>query len=133
MHDAPMPNPSWNRAASWRRVLLITLVLLPTIAAARTMAALLPSRGGTALEFLLVAVFAVLFAWISVGFWTASMGFVLLLFKNNRFSVSRACEGMDMSIPDKSARTAVLIPIYNEDVKQIESLVARYQEGDRWY
>ena len=119
MHDAPMPNPSWNRAASWRRVLLITLVLLPTIAAARTMAALLPSRGGTALEFLLVAVFAVLFAWISVGFWTASMGFVLLLFKNNRFSVSRACEGMDMSIPDKSARTAVLIPIYNEDVKRV--------------
>lgn len=112
-------NPSWNRTASWRRILLILLILGPTIIAARTMAALLPSRGGTPLEAVLVAVFAVLFAWISVGFWTAAMGFFLLLSKNNRFSVSRAVAGKNFSIDDPSARTAVLIPIYNEDVKRV--------------
>lgn len=119
MNEKTTGNPSWNRTASWRRILLILLVLAPTVIAARTMAALLPSRGGTLLEAVLVVVFAVLFAWISVGFWTAAMGFFLLLSKNNRFSVSRAAAGKNLSIDDPAARTAVLIPICNEDVKRV--------------
>ncbi|HPE67060.1 MAG TPA: hypothetical protein PK849_12845, partial [Synergistales bacterium] len=63
----------WSRSAGRRRLLLIFLVLAPTFIACGTMASILPSRGGSPLEIVLLAVFAVLFAWISVGFWTALM------------------------------------------------------------
>ena len=109
----------WSRSAGRRRLLLIFLVLAPTFIACGTMASILPSRGGSPLEIVLLAVFAVLFAWISVGFWTALMGFFLLLQRRNRYSVSNVCEGCGFSIENPHARTAVLIPIYNEDVKRV--------------
>ncbi len=83
------------------------------------MAAVLPSKGGTPLEVLLLVLFSILFAWISVGFWTAFLGFILLMRGTNRFSPSSTIDGRDLSIPDDLARTAVLIPIYNEDVKRV--------------
>ncbi len=110
---------SWNRTASWRRLLLILLILLPTIAASGTMASVLPSFGGGILKGLIVAVFAVLFAWISVGFWTAFCGFFLLLCRFNRFSLLREAAGKDLLLPPETGSTAVLIPIYNEDVRRV--------------
>ncbi len=119
MNGSPVKIPEWIRIAAWRRVLLISLIVFPTAMACRTMAAVLPSRGGSVLEVILLMLFSVLFAWISVGFWTAFLGFVLLLKKDNRFSVSLACRDTELSIKDEGARTAILIPIYNEDVKRV--------------
>ncbi|MCF4150960.1 glucans biosynthesis glucosyltransferase MdoH [Dethiosulfovibrio sp. F2B] len=122
----------WYRSAAWRRALLLALILFPTAAACRTMASVLPSKGGTPLEVLLLILFGVLFAWISVGFWTAFMGFVLLLAGKNRYSPSNHCRGRDLSIADVSARTAVLIPVYNEDVKKVMAgLEAVYDSLER--
>jgi len=111
--------PPWRHTGSRRRLLLLTIVLIPTIISANTMARLLPDRGSILLDTFLVAVFTTLFAWISVGFWTSIAGLVILLTKRDSFRVSRACDGLDFSIADPAARTAILIPIYNEDVKRV--------------
>jgi len=113
------PVPAWRRTGSRRRLLLLFIVLIPTIISSNTMARLLPDRGSILLDTFLVAVFTTLFAWISVGFWTSIAGLVILLTKKDAYRVSRACDGLDLSIADRSARTAILIPIYNEEVKRV--------------
>jgi membrane glycosyltransferase len=130
---------SWNRTASWRRILLIVLVLLPTFVASRTMSQILPHKGGSSLEIVLVVIFAILFAWISIGFWTALLGFFVLLRGKNRLSVTEAIRDLSHDIPDEGARTAILIPIYNEDVDRVMAGVrttfetlAETGQGDRF-
>ena len=111
--------PPWRHTGSRRRLLLLIIVLIPTVISANTMARLLPDRGSILLDTFLVAVFTTLFAWISVGFWTSIAGLVILLTKRDSFRVTRTCDGLDLSIADPAARTAILIPIYNEDVKRV--------------
>jgi membrane glycosyltransferase len=111
--------PSWRRAGNRRRISLLFLVLLPTITSSYTMARLLPDRASIVLDALLVTVFGILFAWISVGFWAFMGGLFVLLTKRDRFRVSKSCDGRDFSIPDAEARTAILIPIYNEEVNRV--------------
>ena len=111
--------PSWRRSGSRRRSALLFLVLSPTITSSYTMARLLPERASLVLDALLVAVFGILFAWISVGFWAFMGGLFVLLTKRDRFRVSKSCDGRDLSIPDANARTAILIPIYNEEVSRV--------------
>ncbi|MGI6782708.1 MAG: glucans biosynthesis glucosyltransferase MdoH [Aminivibrio sp.] len=113
------PIPDWKRAAGRRRFLLLALTLIPTVISSNTMARLLPDRGSILLDAFLVAAFTTLFAWISVGFWTSVAGAWLLLTKKDSFRVSGACDGPDTPIRDPEARTAVLIPICNEDVKRV--------------
>ena len=112
------PIPEWRRAAGRRRFILLALVLIPTVISSNTMARLLPDRGSILLDSFLVAAFTTLFAWISVGFWTSVAGTWVLLTKKDSFRVSRACGGADAPIRDPEARTAVLVPICNEDVKR---------------
>ncbi|HOO89079.1 MAG TPA: glycosyltransferase, partial [Synergistales bacterium] len=111
--------PSWRRSGSRRRIALLFLVLIPTITSSYTMARLLPERASLVLDALLVAVFGILFAWISVGFWAFMGGLFVLLTKRDRYRVSKSCDGRDLSIPDANARTAILIPIYNEEVNRV--------------
>ncbi len=93
-------------------------VLIPTIISANTMARLLPDREASCwTRFSWPS--SPLFAWISVGFWTSIAGLVILLTKRDSFRVTRACDGLDLSIAEPAARTAILIPIYNEDVKRV--------------
>ena len=66
------------------------------------------------LEAIIIVLFAVLFCWVSAGFWTAITGFLLLAFHGDRFVISRRASP-DAVIPD-DARTAIVMPICNEDV-----------------
>jgi membrane glycosyltransferase len=82
------------------------------------MATLLPYRGTTPVELAMVIVFGVLFAWISVGFWESAVGFFSLLCRYDRFSISSKTAEPDV-LKTSDARTAVLMPIYNEDVRRV--------------
>lgn len=108
----------WERAAKWRRFLLLLLIGSTTFIASSYMAALLPRRGGNALEIALVICFAVLFAWISIGFWAAMMGFFTLVRRHDRFDISHVCKQEQCEI-DPDARVAVVMPIYNEQVDRV--------------
>src|SRR5205085_3535336 len=69
----------WTRRAARRRRILSSLVLVPSILASWLMMSVLPEKGGNTMEMLIVVFFGLLFAWISIGFWTALYGFYTLL------------------------------------------------------
>jgi membrane glycosyltransferase len=107
----------WIRAARIRRVLLLGLIAVTSVLASFHMAHVLPNRGTTPLELIVVIVFTVLFAWISIGFWLAMAGLFVLAKRYDRFSLS--LDNSDVPPCDTDARTAVLFPIANEDVRRV--------------
>ena len=62
--------------------------------------------------------FAVLFSWISFGFWTAVAGFWMLLRRVKEFTVADLYSEQEDHRPLQS-RTAVLMPICNENVARV--------------
>lgn len=81
------------------------------------MAAVLPYHGHRMLEIAILILFAILTSWVSLGFWTAIMGFVVKATGGDRFAIS-ASAAADAPI-DELARTAVIMPICNEDVARV--------------
>ncbi|WP_300160809.1 glucans biosynthesis glucosyltransferase MdoH [Solidesulfovibrio sp.] len=123
-------NQAWSAVAGRRRVVLAFLVFLPTAFAVLRMASVLPHEGGTVLEKMLLAVFAMLFAWISVGFWTAMAGFATLVKRFDRFAVTRP-RPSDMP-PRPDARTAIVFPVYGEDMDRVTAgIEAVYRSLER--
>ncbi|HEY2630348.1 MAG TPA: glucans biosynthesis glucosyltransferase MdoH [Usitatibacter sp.] len=113
---SPRASPAaWARDATSRRFGLTGLVILQSIVATYAMSDILPYKGAQLLEVVVLAVFAVLFAWISAGFWTALAGFVLLMRGHDRFAVTRH----PVTPLADSARTAIVMPICNEDVTRV--------------
>ncbi len=121
----------WTRVARRRRWLLVLLILLPTLIASNFMAEVLPYKGRTGLELAIVVFFGALFGWISIGFWTATLGFFTLVRKRDRFAITHIePSSSDDSIhgqegrppwPDEAlaARTVVIMPICNEPVERV--------------
>jgi membrane glycosyltransferase len=117
--DATSPDPlgRWHAAGNFRRVVLLGLIVAQTYVATNFMIAVLPYHGRQPLEIAMLALFAVLFGWISAGFWTAIAGFVLQLLGGDRYAISRTTS---VAAPiDASARVAVVMPIRNEDVARV--------------
>jgi membrane glycosyltransferase len=118
---APDPRRSWRRAGTVRRSVLLILILAQTLAGTAYMTGVLGYQGGLSADMVLLVpllvLFAVLFAWVSAGFWTAMMGFLVLLRGGDEHGV--VCKpGIEGDI-DASARTAVIMPICNESVQRV--------------
>ena len=115
--DGPDPRGHWRYLGNLRRVVLLLLMLAQTVAATWFMSKVLPYQGTAKLELLLLALFAILFCWVSAGFWTAMAGFLVLLRGRDRYSIARR---VDESAPiPENARTAIVMPICNEDVPRV--------------
>ncbi|NDY95607.1 glucans biosynthesis glucosyltransferase MdoH [Wenzhouxiangella limi] len=72
----------------------------------------------------LALLFALTFTWIAVSFWHAVIGFVLGVLRRNPFSL-RPEPGPSASAPAPGAhRTALVVPIYNEDPAAVCSGIA---------
>ncbi|HEY5862063.1 MAG TPA: glucans biosynthesis glucosyltransferase MdoH, partial [Casimicrobiaceae bacterium] len=135
--DSPPEHGRWRRAAVWRRSLLVLLIVGQTYLATDLMVAILPYHGRQPLEIPILILFAILFGWISAGFWTALAGYLVLARGRDRWSISRTARNDPPIAPD--ARTAVIMPIANEDVAGVfarlratyES-VARTPDGERF-
>jgi membrane glycosyltransferase len=80
----------------------------------------LPYHGQQPLELAMLFVFAILFAWISAGFWTALAGFATLALGRDRYAITRTIrpDARASDIPH-DARTAVVMPICDEDVARV--------------
>lgn len=111
-------NPQWRRAATWRHLVLFILLAVQTAIAGEYMIQILPYHGQTWLEIAIIVTFVALFAWISVGFWIALMGFFTLLFNARWHAITRICKarGSDTA---PLAPTAILMPVFNEDAKRV--------------
>ncbi|MCJ2164010.1 MULTISPECIES: glucans biosynthesis glucosyltransferase MdoH [unclassified Pseudodesulfovibrio] len=109
--------PPWRISTGKRRSVLTLLILIPSALASSYVGSVLPNKGATPLELAIIIVYSILFAWISVGFWTALMGWFTLLRRYDRFAVSHVLS--DPLEPDTTVRTAVLFPICNEDTPRV--------------
>ncbi len=121
----------WRGVAMWRRLLLAVLVLGQTLVASYYLLAVLPYHGNTLVEKGLVVLFAILYAWIAVGFWTAVFGLVLRLAGGDRWSLLKrhSDEELDSTV---LAPTAVVMPIYHEPVQRtLRGLRAIYRDIER--
>ncbi len=119
--DVPVPDPErelhWQGAARLRRLILVALVIGQTWLAAYFMTAILPYHGSHWLEMILLTLYSILFAWVGMGFWTALMGFWVLIRGKDRYSINATAAPDAPIVPD--ARTGILVPICNEDVARV--------------
>ncbi|CAG4882381.1 glucan biosynthesis: glycosyl transferase [Georgfuchsia toluolica] len=99
-----------------RRCVLLALIFGQSFLATHFMRQVLPYHGAQPLEIAVLTLFALLFLWVSAGFWTALMGFLQLL-RGDRNLISRHGLG-DTPMP-ATARTAIVMPICNEDVARV--------------
>jgi len=107
----------WYYAANRRRIILLMLALAQTWLSTSLMSEVLPYHGRRPLEIAILVLFALLFTWVSLGFWTAMAGLVVLIGRRERFALSRSAAG---NAPiDPAGRTAVVMPIRNEDVARV--------------
>ncbi|SDM70736.1 membrane glycosyltransferase [Oryzisolibacter propanilivorax] len=110
------PAQPWQRAAARRRQVFIGLSLASTLAATLLFARLQPVYGHAWLGWLQLALFALLSAWVVTGFMTAVMGMWVLL-RGDRHALSARSVAGHALAPD--ARSAVVMPICNEDVATV--------------
>jgi membrane glycosyltransferase len=114
----PVDGGRVTRTATLRRTVFIVLALAQTAAFAYFMTThVLPYHGQQPLEVALLTLFTILFAWVSLGFWTALSGFLLLCFGGDRHAITRAASPTAPIPPD--ARTAIVMPIRNEHVTRV--------------
>lgn len=129
----------WRHVAAVRRAALLVLMITQTVVATWYMKSVLPYQGWSLVDLGLVfeqpwqesarqilpyvvqtsilALFALLFCWVSMGFWTALMGFFQLLKGHDRYSISATSCGDEPISP--RARTALVMPIANEHVPRV--------------
>jgi membrane glycosyltransferase len=129
----------WRHVAAVRRAALLVLMITQTVVATWYMKSVLPYQGWSLVDLGLVfeqpwqesarqilpyvvqtsilALFALLFCWVSMGFWTALMGFFQLLKGRDRYSISASSCGDEPISP--RARTALVMPIANEHVPRV--------------
>jgi membrane glycosyltransferase len=112
---------NWEAVARRRRILLLMLIFSTTLIASGFMAHILPYQGRTGLEMALVFFFSLLFAWISIGFWTALLGFLILWRRYDHFAITANTDTVQAELPTvvEGNRTAILIPVYNENPQRV--------------
>jgi len=110
---------SWNLdehagKTGWRRLLLVILVGGLSGFGAFLMWKVLAANGLKIAETAFLIVFSLAFAWITISFWSSFFGFLLGVFRVHPVTLRRGgpAEGL---VPPLRHRTAILVPVYNED------------------
>ncbi len=107
----------WEVFSQSRRRWLTALIVLPAAGLGLLLQSFLDRFLPLWLEIVTLVIFVLLFAWISAGFWTALVGFLLLL--RGRPDTAPGCPEQHPVPPRADARVAILMPIYNEDVERV--------------
>jgi len=110
------PRAAWQAAADRRRLVLVLLTLASTGLASFLFAEAHPDTGSAWLHWGQVALFAILSAWVVTGFVTALMGFWVTLFGDAHSLSGRRARHQAIA---PGARTAIIMPICNEDVATV--------------
>jgi membrane glycosyltransferase len=107
----------WQKAAWIRRGLLTLTVFTQTAIGTYFMRLVLPYHGNTVIEFGLLALFAILFTWISVGFWIGLTGFMVRRCGGDRYSLCARYSAEQLRAQPLAA-TAIVMPVYHESVNR---------------
>jgi len=118
----------WQPVAYRRRGLLALLVLGQTFLGVWLLSHSLPLTQEGWPAIVLAGLFAILFTWIGLGFWTAVFGFVMLRCGGDPCSLTQQISG----VPGKRSfegRLVLVMPVYHEPVQRsLSNLQAVYQE-----
>ena len=94
-----------------RRACIFAGTVLMTLAGCYEMYQVLQVGGVTILEWIILVLFVLLFAWIAFSFTSAIAGFFVLLFRSkDKLGINAMA-----ALPAIESRTALLLPTYNED------------------
>jgi len=114
----PAGLPAWLR-----RLLFFGLTAASTGYATWLMAAVLGTNRLSWAELGILGVFALCFGWIALSFWAAMIGFVLALTRRDPVTLGREA-APDGALPALGCRTAIVMPIHNEDPRRVFAGVA---------
>ena len=106
----------WQHAAKRRRTVFMLLTVLSTVLATMLFADMQPEYDSAALQYGQLALFALLSAWVVTGFMTAMMGFYVTVFGDAHTLSAKKVQHHALS---KATRTAIIMPICNEDVRTV--------------
>jgi membrane glycosyltransferase len=113
-----------NMSVPFRRAFIFAGTAAMTVAGCYEMYEVLSVGGVTALEWMVLVLFVLLFAWIAFSFMSSLAGFFILLFRR------KDPLGIDPEapLPSLSSKNAMLLPTYNEDANRITArLRAMYE------
>jgi membrane glycosyltransferase len=110
---------------AFRRALILLSTAAMTAAGSYEMYEVLNVGGVTILEWMVLGLFVLLFAWIAFSFMSTIAGFFLLLFR------MKDPLGIDPEapLPSIGSRTAMLLPTYNEDPHRIVARLRAMHES----
>ncbi len=106
----------WQRAAKQRRFAFMVLALVSTLLASTLFAAVQPNYDNVWLEYGQIGLYGLLSGWVVTGFVTALMGFYVSV-RGDKHALS-AKQVVDHPM-NPEARTAIIMPICNEDVATV--------------
>ncbi|WP_225781044.1 glucans biosynthesis glucosyltransferase MdoH [Xenophilus sp. Marseille-Q4582] len=112
----PFPPQPWQRAAKQRRTVFTLLALLSTVLASTLFAQVQPDYDNKLLEWGQIALYGLLSGWVVTGFVTALMGFYVSV-RGDKHALSAKQVAHHPMNPE--ARTAIVMPICNEDVATV--------------
>lgn len=127
--------PPWSldqyaERAGWRRRLLAVLVVATAAFGAFLMWKVLAANGVNTAEVFFLTIFVVLFAWTALSFWSGFIGFVLGVLRLHPVTLRRGSPAAS-DLPALRERTAILVPVYNEDPGDVcARLEANYRSLD---
>jgi membrane glycosyltransferase len=106
----------WQRAAAQRRFAFMMLTLLSTVIASSLFASVQPDYNNVWLEYGQIGLYGLLSGWVVTGFVTALMGFYVSV-RGDKHALSVKQVASHPMNPE--ARTAIIMPICNEDVSTV--------------
>jgi membrane glycosyltransferase len=106
----------WQRAAAQRRLAFMLLTVLSTVIASSLFAGVQPDYDNVWLEYGQIGLYGLLSGWVVTGFVTALMGFYVSV-RGDKHALS-AKQVVDHPM-NPEARTAIIMPICNEDVATV--------------
>ncbi|SDI88344.1 glucans biosynthesis glucosyltransferase MdoH [Variovorax sp. OV700] len=106
----------WQRAAAQRRFAFMALTLLSTVIASALFAGVQPDYDNIWLEYGQIGLYGLLSGWVVTGFVTALMGFYVSV-RGDKHALSVKQVAHHPMNPE--ARTAIIMPICNEDVATV--------------
>ncbi|WP_083240375.1 glucans biosynthesis glucosyltransferase MdoH [Methyloceanibacter methanicus] len=113
---------AWH--AAFARLIVFLTSGAVTLYGATQMYAIVGQSSATNLQFVLVALFAVTFSWITLSAATALFGFCVVVLRRARREDDRA-RAEDRKVPAEFvARTAIVMPVYNENPEIVCGMLA---------
>jgi membrane glycosyltransferase len=114
---------SWDldrfaRRSARRRLVLFVLVAATATLSASLLIDVISARGPEFLRYIFLPAFVLLVAWAALSFWSGVFGFVLGVLRLHPVSLRRRGPA-DGAIPDLCQRTAILMPVYNEEPAEV--------------